>query len=209
MKVMKINKLLVLVLAGIVTDYGAFALTREDVEAVAQVFESTNNIKQIEQLSYPIYTNIWNNLERTDPERARDIHYLMMTNVLNYKAHDIAYWYKSRHSVMSTMLGRVCSMICRKEDIGYVMSCADYFGNELVELNGNFGGKFVYVYNKQVRFSRLYLCGDLKRLTDRFEAQIPSDEVAAFRTNIINRAKLNEEEIKYLWNKDAKGETTK
>ncbi len=86
-------------------------------------------------------------------------------------------------------------------DAAYLNLCADYLGQTMnpvaYELDPP-SGAYSW-YNNQIVYSKSVLVRNFAELVTKYEALLPEQERAAFRSNIIERARLQGEDARVVF----------
>lgn len=179
----------------------AVAMPEDDRQAIEAIFANTNSSPdELIEAVRPYYTNVWWNLARTNPTLAREYYFTLATNVFNFHANDVKYWTRWGLWSMFDVKLYVFSTECASDDLEYLNYCADELGDmrPIPEQGDHPRRQWVY-YNGSITSKKNALLRTYKDLVTRYEKLLPDADKPAFRSNIVERARLTEKQRKTLW----------
>ena len=176
-------------------------LTEQEHAQIAEAFNPTNAPGQVDWHVYYVYTNIWQDLVRSNPVKARELQYNILTNFVHFRSHDLEYWGKWGMQSRALIFANVCSFHCTTNDLPFVSACADFLGTEMVPLaaRGDLPYRVWMNHNTNVETYGYQMVSDYRRLVECYEKLLAPEQLPAFRTNIVERARLSAEHRELLW----------
>ena len=193
--------MIVIAIAG----FASAKVSDSERQILDSVFSPTNRAgNAVRQIHSVLWSNLWSKVDRSDCEHVRELRYLEMTNAFTF------FLAKDRQGVrvpairMTDITMPIGAYNCQKNDRDYIYYLADFFGNYYRVLTSSTPKEYyANLKENRVRASeKQQLLQDLKRPVLRYESLIPAEEIKDFRREIIKRAQLDENNIKYIWGEE-------
>lgn len=176
------------------------ALSAGDREKMDCVFAATNTPRQVEVAAYEMLSNCWFSNSNADPAYFREVQYNILTNACRFKSRDIQFWTEYGMSYRYDLFKLLCSFDCGTNGVTYVERYADFLGEEMSPSSrDDILPRVVFNFNCEVAKTRQMILKRFSKLVARCENSLEGESREHFRSNIIERARLTEDERRIVW----------